>query len=151
MYPSGTGLSGYCSYSGQVIAHELGHQLLGVGDSYREDIKWPSGCGMGENFNATPAEVDRPFSNSIMEEELDQCRLESDGRKMSEINPRWSDSCTDGCSSCTATNLGCPMAGSASCKDQPTLASEMNVASNFDPCSATPTPARRPGPPPTCW
>lgn len=43
LFREGTG------YASETLAHELGHYLLNLKDSYREDIR-PNGCGQGPNL-----------------------------------------------------------------------------------------------------
>src|SRR4051794_18493418 len=37
---------------GDVMAHELGHYILGLGDQYDEQRRWGSGCGIGPGFDS---------------------------------------------------------------------------------------------------
>lgn len=116
------------TWTGGTLAHELGHQLLGLGDNYRERNRFWDSCGMGPGFDdgaVTPAD------NTIMQNAATVCTL-PDGRSLGEIDPLWETACADPshCAPCTA----CPDAPSAVLTCEPTqpLSSELSVASNFD-------------------
>lgn len=122
-------------YSSGTIAHEFGHQLIGLGDSYREDIRLNLGCGMGPNFDPGTFTA---TSNTIMQDAGSICRL-PDGRSLGELNPMWGSACDGtfgplGCGTCTAcAGLPSPPADtSLRCDAAPLFASEFSVQSNFD-------------------
>jgi len=128
-------------YEGQTIAHELGHLILGVGDEYDEQNRIGSGCGIGPNFSSRPGDTPVDIANnSVMQDSVQECRLVSDGRRISDLNPHWfSLRCADD-SDCTRPCLGpgCPAANNLfECSPTPTLASEITIGvpgkpGNFD-------------------
>jgi len=95
--------------SGDVLAHELGHQAFALGDEYDEQRRFGGPCGIGPSFDS--GTIDER-NHSIMQQ--------------------------SGYVRCSATNMGClrdsdcPMGETCI----PVLMSEMSVASNHDPLQA---------------
>ena len=118
-------------YTSGTIAHELGHYLMGLGDSYREDLRRFDGCGRGPNHD--PGAFS-PASNTIMQDSDSICRL-ADGRPLSDINPNWYIKCLDTCAPCTACEGLSDI--TTTCVETPLLASELSVDNNFDPLPGT--------------
>jgi hypothetical protein len=128
-------------YSGGTIAHELGHLILGVGDSYEEQFRGNTGCGIGPSFGKRPGEVAQTaVDNSIMQEHAEVCRF-PDGTNIRDVDPRWSAPLCGGeedCMSVRCERPGCPT-DKTSCSATPVFASElsigqerMNDPGNFD-------------------
>lgn len=136
LFREGTG------YSNETLAHELGHYLFRLKDSYREDIR-ANGCGQGPNFDEWIAPLTvapdqftgamSPVDNTIMQSAVARCRL-LDGRSLGDLNPDWEQPCRGDldCYDCTAcAGLPSPPA-SIQTVCGTNYSSEFTVEDNFD-------------------
>lgn len=97
---------------GDIIAHELGHDILGLGDEYDEQSRWGGACGIGPGFDATSVINER--NHSIMQQTGYQRCVNAAGSAV-------------GAAACM-NNASC--AAGQTCR--PVLMSEMTVDSNHD-------------------
>ena len=99
------------SQGGNVIAHELGHLLLGLGDQYDEQRRWGTACGIGPTFDAG------------VESETNHSMMQSGGfAKSGTCQPAGGGDCF--------RDADC---GAGDTCALPPLASELSTAANFDP------------------
>jgi len=96
---------------GDVMAHELGHYILGLGDQYDEQRRWGSGCGIGPGFDS--GTIDERNHTIMQQSGSLQCATAA----------------LAGSHASCLTNADCTVAGE-SCR--PVLMSELSVASNHD-------------------
>ncbi len=96
---------------GDVLAHELGHYMLGLGDQYDEQRRWGGGCGQGPGFE--PGSID----------EQNHSMMQQSGRL------RCATAALTGSLSACLTDATCLTPGET-CRA--VLMSELSVASNHD-------------------
>lgn len=113
--------------NGDVLAHELGHYILGLPDAYDEQRRMGGPCGIGHNFERGTRD---DWDNTLMQQGDNFLCRNSSGQRPEDIDPRVGGRrCVDD-TDCVGLSL--PGHGNFDTCAYPVLMSELTVTTNHD-------------------